>query len=221
MTNSSLILASASPRRRELLSLLRLPFSVVRADVAEKRLEGESPQEMVTRLSRAKAEAVATSRGGNVVLACDTIVALEGEVLGKPADAGEARSMLRRLRGREHRVYSGLTVLATEGDGLTASGHLFTSCDETVVHMRPYSDEEIAVYVASGDPLDKAGAYAIQSASFHPVARIEGCYANVMGLPLWLVAQTLRSLGLPLPDDEAVAVACASFTGHPCCLADS
>jgi len=226
MRHPSLILASASPRRRALLSLLGLPFRVVEARAVEERLEGESPQEMVMRLSRAKAEAAADTRG-SVVLACDTIVVLPtlkgrtggGEVLGKPADPEEATSMLRRLCGREHKVYSGLTVLDANWDGTTESGQLYTACDETVVHMRCYSDREIADYVASGDPLDKAGAYAIQSASFRPVARIRGCYASVMGLPLRLVAQALRSFGLPVPENEAVAVACTAFTGHPCCVA--
>jgi len=201
--------------------LLGLPFRVIEADVEEGQLEGESPREMVMRLSRAKAEAVATAKQGSVVLACDTIVAIEGEVLGKPADPEEATSMLRRLRAREHRVYSGLTVLVGEGGSSAGSGQWDTACDETVVNMRCYSDVDIATYIASGDPLDKAGAYAIQSASFHPVARIEGCYASVMGLPLGLVAGVLRSFGLPLPGDEAVAAACAAFTGHPCCLAAS
>jgi len=213
MRNPSLILASASPRRRALLSLLGLPFRVVEADVEEGRLEGESPQGMVMRLSRVKAEAVAASARRGIVIACDTIVVLEGEVLGKPANPEEATRTLRRLRGWEHRVYSGLTVVDVE------SGQLHAACDETGVHMRAYEDEEIAAYVASGDPLDKAGAYAIQSVSFHPVARIEGCYASVMGLPLRLVAQVLRALGLPVPSDEAVATTCAAFTDHPCCLA--
>lgn len=218
MGDPSLILASASPRRRELLSLLGLPFHAVGADVDEEQLAGESPQEMVMRISRAKAEAVAADMQGGIVLACDTIVAVGEEVLGKPASPEEAMSMLRRLRGREHRVYSGLTVLDVGWDGATESGQLYIACDETVVHMRCYSDGEIAAYVASGDPQDKAGAYAIQSASFHPVSCIEGCYVSVMGLPLRLVAQALRSLGLPLPDDATVATACAASTGHPCCL---
>jgi len=169
---------------------------------------------MVMRLSRTKAEAVAAARQErSIVIACDTIVVLEGKVLGKPADPQEAASMLRRLRGREHSVYSGLTVLDME------SAQLQTACDETEVHMRTYSDEEIAAYVATGDPLDKAGAYAIQSASFRPVARIQGCYASVVGLPLGCVAQALRAFSLPVPSDEAVAASCAGFTGHPCCLA--
>jgi MAF protein len=174
---------------------------------------------MVMRLSQTKAEAVAADMQSSTVLACDTIVVVEREVLGKPASPEEATSMLRRLRGREHRVFSGLTVLDAGWAGAAESGQLYTACDETVVRMRTYSDTEVAAYVASGDPLDKAGAYAIQSASFHPVARIEGCYVSVMGLPLGLVARALRSFGLLLPDDATVAAACAASTGHPCCLA--
>ena len=172
-------------------------------------------------LSRTKAEAVAADMQGSIILACDTIVVVGEEVLGKPVSPEEATSMLRRLRGREHRVYSGLTVLEADWGGAAESGQLNTACDETVVHMRYYDDEEIAAYVASGDPLDKAGAYAIQSASFHPVARIEGCYASVMGLPLRLVARALQASGLPVPHDEVAAAACRTFTGHPCCLASS
>jgi septum formation protein len=219
MDYPTLILASASPRRRALLSVLGLPFQVLQADVEEERLEGESPSEMVMRLSRAKAEAVATAVRASIVLACDTVVALDEEVLGKPADPGEATSMLRRLRGREHSVYSGLTVLAADWNSPTRPSELHTACDETAVHMRCYSEAEISAYVATGDPLDKAGAYAIQSASFHPVARIEGCYASVMGLPLRLVARSLRVCGLSVPPNQSIAAACAAFTGHACCLA--
>jgi len=206
--------------------LLGLPFRVVEAHVQEDQVEGESPQEMVMRLSRGKAEAVAATTQSSTILACDTIVVLpapsvrpgEAKVLGKPASPEEATSMLRQLRGREHSVYSGLTVLTTGPDSAAESEQPHTACDETVVHMRCYSDEEIAAYVASGDPLDKAGAYAIQSTSFRPVARIDGCYTSVMGLPLRLVAQALRSFGLSVPDDETVAAACATFTAHLCCL---
>jgi septum formation protein len=219
MVHPPLTLASASPRRRELLSLLGLPFRIIEANVEERRLEAESPQQMVMRLSLAKAQAVIACAVNSIIIACDTIVVLEGDVLGKPANPEEATRMLRRLRGRAHRVYSGLTVLAMDWNGPAESDPVPTVCDETVVHMRAYTDEEITGYVATGDPFDKAGAYAIQHAGFHPVAYLEGCYSNVMGLPLHRVASMLRSLGQPVPDDRAVAIACASFTGHPCCLA--
>jgi septum formation protein len=127
-----------------------------------------------------------------LIVAADTLVVLEGEILGKPTDPAGATAMLRRLRGREHRVLSGLTLL----DAI--SGREATEVVETRVWMRPVSNEEIAAYVASGDPLDKAGAYAIQHPGFHPVARLWGCAANVMGLPLCRLDALLRAWDVPL-----------------------
>ncbi|MCK4299517.1 MAG: septum formation protein Maf, partial [Planctomycetes bacterium] len=178
MIPERLILASASPRRREIFSLLEVPFIAAAADVDEEIEEGESPQEMVCRLSLAKARAVALSYPEGLIVAADTTVALDGDVLGKPADEAEAVAMLQRLRGRKHTVLSGVTVYHP------ASGQAITELAESTVLMRAYSDEEVARYAASGDPLDKAGAYAIQHQNFSPVERIGGCYANVMGLPL-------------------------------------
>jgi len=202
----SILLASASPRRRELLSLLGLPFSVVVADVDETDGDGESPQAMVQRLSRAKALAVATRHPHALVIAADTTVALDGQSLGKPADAAEATAMLRALRGRLHRVYSGLTV--------AQGGQALTDLAESDVWMRDYSDEEIVRYVISGDPLDKAGAYAVQHASFHPAERVEGCFASVMGLPLCHLARTLARLGVTVP--VGVPIVCQAHTGFVC-----
>ena len=211
MRHPPLILASASPRRRALLALLGLPFNATSADLQEQRLERESPREMVMRLSRAKADTVGAASPEGIIIACDTIVVLGGDVLGKPADPVEATGMLRRLKGREHNVLSGLAVVDVE------SGESRTACDETAVLMRAYGDDEIAAYVASGEPLDKAGAYAIQSVSFHPVTSITGCYASVMGLPLQLAADLLRSFDLRVTSEADVAAACSAFTGHPCC----
>lgn len=202
----SILLASASPRRRELLSLLGLLFSVVVADVDETDGDGESPQAMVQRLGRAKALAVATRHPHALVIAADTTVALNGESLGKPVDAAGATAMLRALRGRLHRVYSGLTV--------AQGGQAFTDLVESDVWMRDYSDEEIARYVTSGDPLDKAGAYAVQHASFHPAERVEGCFASVMGLPLCHLARTLARLGVTVPVN--VPIVCRAHTGFAC-----
>ena len=202
-------LASASPRRRELLALLGLPFDVTVAHVAEVPRPDESPAEMVVRLSQAKARAV-RERNPTLVIACDTIVALDGEILGKPRDAAEATAMLRRLRGRSHTVYSGVTLLET------ASDRILTDLAETQVTMRAYSDAETAAYVASGDPLDKAGAYAIQHAGFHPVAGLQGCYANVMGLPLCHLAHRLRAWGIEPATD--VPTACQAHTGYRCLI---
>jgi len=206
-----LILASASPRRRELFSLLQVPFVAAAADVDEEIEEGESPQEMVCRLSLAKARAVAISYPEGLIVAADTIVALDGVVLGKPADEAGAVAMLRRLREREHIVLSGVTVYHP------ASGRVITELAESAVWMRAYADEEMAHYAASGDPLDKAGAYAIQHQNFSPVERIGGCYANVMGLPLCHLARALAQFGVTLTVD--VPQACQGFTGHHCLVA--
>jgi len=206
-----LILASASPRRRQLFSLLEVPFIAAAADVDEEIEEGESPQEMVCRLSLAKAKAAALSHPEGLIVAADTIVTLDGDVLGKPADEAEAVAMLRRLRGRKHTVLSGVTVYHP------ASGRAITELAESAVWMRAYADKEVARYAASGDPLDKAGAYAIQHQNFSPVERIEGCYASVMGLPLCHLARALVQLGLMLPVD--VPQTCQSFTGYRCRIA--
>ena len=205
------ILASASPRRRQLVSLLKIPFVAVAADVNEEIEEGERPQDMVCRLSLIKAKTMASAYPQGLIVAADTIVVLDGKVLGKPANEAEAIAMLQRLRGRQHTVFSGLTVLCS------ATGYTTTELVESTVSMRAYTDEEIEQYAASGDPLDKAGAYAIQHQSFRPVERIEGCYASVMGLPLCHLARELARIGLTLPVD--VAQACQSFTGHRCLVA--
>lgn len=208
-----LILASASPRRRRLLSLLGVPFVAIAAEVDETAREGEEARELVLRLSLAKARAVAHICGPDCpIVAADTVVVLDSEVLGKPANPAEAVTMLRRLRGREHLVLSGVAVLDP------ASGRAVSELAESVVWMRSYGEKELARYVASGDPLDKAGAYAIQHRDFNPVERVEGCYASVMGLPLCHLVRALRRLGLtPLTD---VPRACQEFTGHACSLAE-
>ena len=211
MIPERLILASASPRRRELLSLLEVPFVAAVADVDEEIEEGESPEEMVCRLSLLKARAVALSYPEGLIVAADTTVALDGVVLGKPADEAEAVAMLRRLRGRKHTVLSGVTVYHP------ASGRAITELAESAVWMRAYTDEEVARYAASGDPLDKAGAYAIQHHDFSPVERIGGCYANVMGLPLCHLARALAQFGVTLTVD--VPQVCQGFTGHHCLVA--
>lgn len=211
MLSKGLILASASPRRQQLFSLLEVPFTSLRADVGENRGHGEKPEEMVCRLSWAKAKALAEKHPEKLIVAADTIVVLDGQVLGKPADADEAAGMLRRLRGREHLVFSGLTALSP------STGQQATELAQTTVWMRPYSDEEISCYVASGDPLDKAGAYAIQHQGFNPVAYIQGCYASVMGLPLCHLRRAFSRLGLILSVD--VPRVCQDFTGHRCSIA--
>lgn len=191
------ILASSSPRRQELLGVMGVTFTVVRPEVDETRHRGENPVDYVRRLSQEKArEAAARHKRPGIVLAADTVVVLvddvgdirdDSEILDKPASPGEARQMLQRLRGRAHRVCTAVTALHGEQE--------VTRVDFTTVYMRDYTDAEIDVYVESGDPFDKAGGYAIQHESFSPVARIEGSYTNVVGLPVETVVRVLRAVG--------------------------
>ena len=190
-----ILLASASPRRHEILSRIDVPFSIVPADLDEdgfaENFQGSYP-ELVEALAVAKARAVAARQPGfeGLILAADTTVMLDGDMLSKPRDPDEAVSMLRRLRGRMHQVATGVALYDCRTDTLE-SAHITTK-----VWMRPYSDEEIAAYVATGDPLDKAGAYAVQHELFRPVGRVEGCYLTVVGLPLCLVTMLLRKHGV-------------------------
>jgi septum formation protein len=206
-----LILASASPRRRELLGLLGLVFGARAARIAETPGADESAVEAVQRLAREKAAAIARQihpRNCPVVIGADTIVVVDGDPLGKPRDQIEAENTLRRLRGREHEVYTALSLI-TRPDGESLDCLV-----RTTVPMRNYSDEEIYLYVRSGDPFDKAGAYAIQSPGFRPVADLNGCYANVMGLPLCHLAVQLGRLGVEPRVD--IADACQRKTGYTC-----
>jgi septum formation protein len=186
-----LVLASASPRRRALLATLGWPFEVVVGDVDESAAAAESGLALARRLAAAKAAAVAVARPDAVVLAADTVVSLDGRVYGKPSSSAEAHRMLWELRGRRHAVITGVCVLRAGG-----APHVEAAC--TAVWMRPYTDAEIAAFVASGESFDKAGAYAIQDPTFRPVARIVGCFTNVVGLPLCITRTLLRAAGLPL-----------------------
>ena len=192
------ILASRSPRRRELLAHLGVPFRVVVPEVEEDAAPASSgqPEELAEALALAKAEAIARDEGEAVVIAADTIVVDGDTILGKPADGAAAAETLRRLRGKTHRVITGLTVVDA-GSGRRAASHVVTA-----VRMRDYSDAEIAAYVARGEPLDKAGAYAIQDERFHPVASYDGCYCNVVGLPLKALVILLRRAGLDITLDS-------------------
>ncbi|MDQ1300368.1 MAG: nucleoside triphosphate pyrophosphatase [Chloroflexota bacterium] len=205
--NPELILASQSPRRRALLAALGLIFTIDAADVDETPLPGERPDALVCRLCRAKAQTVAGRHPGAIVLAADTVVTLDERLLGKPADGSEAAAMLRSLRGRPHTVF---TAVAVARDGAVES-----RLNASQVTMRDYSEAEIAAYVASGDPLDKAGAYAIQHASFSPVAAWTGCYAGIMGLPLRLTSEMLAAAGLPAP--VGATEVCRGLNGGGCC----
>lgn len=204
--NNLFILASGSPRRRQLLEALSIPFIVIKPEIDEAQRPGEAPLDYVRRLSIEKCAAAsdraATEHSGLVgssmdviTLAADTIVIHEGEVLGKPADAAEARSMLRRLRGQSHTVCTALTLRRMSGNDQVVQ---LTDHACTTVIMRSYSDDEIETYIATGDPFDKAGGYAIQHEGFRPVAAVEGSRSNVVGLPLELLSDLLGQIGLPL-----------------------
>ena len=188
MTPVPLILASASPRRRHLLEQLGLVFRVVPADVDESPLSDEAPAPHVQRLALDKARAVAASHPDAVVIGGDTVVVLDGEVLTKPADPGEAVDMLLRLQGREHRVETGLAVVAPNG----------RSASDVVgvdVWFRPFDQAWAERYVATGEPMDKAGAYGIQGYGAALVRKVHGDYFAVMGLPVSRVVMLLQDLG--------------------------
>jgi len=211
----SLILASGSPRRRQLLACLGLPFRVVVPDLDEDLpATGLTPEQMAEALAGAKALAIAQHEGAGLVLAADTLV-IDGEtVLGKPRDAVEAAAMLRRLRDREHRVITALALVDAgrrelgsaapppSGGGIGAAPLALVDHVTTAVRMRAYGDDEIAAYIARGEPFDKAGAYAIQDEAFRPVASFDGCYCNVVGLPLRAVIRLLQQGGVDITDEQ-------------------
>ena len=212
-----LVLASNSPRRRELLKLGGWNFDTRPADVDESQRPSEAPQAYVLRLAESKARTcneLLTDTGimpaseELFILAADTTVVDGKEVLGKPKDGAEAVEMLRRLRNRTHQVHTGIAVMRA------CDGNLRTDLCVTDVPMRDYGDDEIEAYVASGDPLDKAGAYAIQHRDFHPVEKMAGCFASVMGLPLCHLTRSLRQLNIaPITD---IAAECQSSLDYTC-----
>jgi septum formation protein len=194
----SILLASQSPRRRQLLALGGWVFETGSADLDETRMPGELPHNYVRRLAIEKACALrAQARREHLIIGADTAVVIDGDVLGKPSGEDEAREMLLRLRGRTHQVYTGIAVYCM------ADGTISTSVVITDVPMRAYDEQEIDRYVKTGDPLDKAGAYGIQNPVFQPVARMEGCYASVMGFPLCSISFLLRKAGLVAGSDLA------------------
>jgi len=194
-----LILASASPRRQELLRNAGIPFTVQPADINETPLADEFPRECAERLAREKALAIFQSQPQNHVLGADTIVVVDDAILGKPRDADDAARMLRLLSGRTHAVITGVCLVGkgvASGQWPVASdAEELTASEMTLVTMCELSDHEIRDYIATGEPMDKAGAYAIQGIASRWIPRIEGDYSNVVGLPVALVYAMLRERG--------------------------
>ncbi|NMA55395.1 MAG: septum formation inhibitor Maf [Firmicutes bacterium] len=190
-----LILASKSPRRRQLLANLGVLFDIIPSRAVEAEVTVNDPGQLVETLALRKAEAVASSmpdREERLVIGADTIVVLDGTILGKPKNDQEAAAMLRRLSGNWHQVFTGVAVFATK------SGSFDSAHEQTAVKIRSLSGKEIAAYVATGEPLDKAGAYGIQAKGALLVERIDGCYFNVVGLPLVKLAELLARYGVDL-----------------------
>lgn len=195
-----------------MLEWLEVPFTTTAADVNETPLPDESPEDYVIRLAREKARACEREAPFNaVILAADTTVSDDNRIIGKPLDAADAARMLRQLRNRSHMVHTAVVV------GVPSRGLSELELCSTRVKMRAYSDDELLAYVESGDPLDKAGAYAIQNAGFDPVEKLSGCYASVMGLPLCHVERALTRLGfgvrkrLPYRCQRELAYTCPVF----------
>jgi septum formation protein len=211
-----LFLASISPRRKQLFQFGGWGFCILPAEVDEHPLMGESPLDYVLRLAKDKAYAAASSLSSGVVVAADTTVSDRNEkgekILGKPTDAADAERMLWSLRGHTHQVYTSVSILRIDDQVF-----LNDLC-RTDVPMRNYTDEEIVAYIATGDPFDKAGAYAIQHTGFHPVEAMRGCFANVMGLPVCHLARNLIKLGIPPEAD--IPTACRTKLMYPCTISD-
>lgn len=183
------ILASASPRRSEILRTLGLAFDTVAVDVDERFVDGEVPADYVLRVAREKVAAAAATAPDGILIGADTVVVIDGRPLGKPRDADDARAMLRLLSGRWHAVMTGVAV--TDG----ARDQILTEFDKTLVRFKELTEDEIDAYVASGEPMDKAGAYAIQGRGMLFVEEIAGNYQNVVGLPATVLQRLIRRLG--------------------------
>lgn len=189
MTSPEIVLASASPRRAELLESAGITFRVAASEINESPLPGEEPINHVLRLAEGKARAVADGQPGRFFIGADTIVLAAGEIMGKPRDATDAARMLRKLAGTAHQVITGYAVLDR------STGSCRSAAVSTRVIFKELAEAEIAAYIATGCPFDKAGAYAIQGGAAYMVRGIEGSYTNVVGLPLCEVVETLQSLG--------------------------
>jgi len=204
---NNLILASNSPRRKELLSLIGINFSIAPANIPEHHWIEEAPEDYVRRLAEEKAAAVA-GKQDSLVIGADTIVVDGHELLGKPEDANDAGRMLRQLRDRTHKVFTGIALVES------VNGWSYSDVCCTEVPMRSYSDNEIEAYIKTGDPMDKAGAYAIQHEGFHPVTDLFGCFASVMGLPLCHLVVGLRKCSREIP--AGLPDRCQETLGYTC-----
>lgn len=203
------ILASASPRRRQLFALGDWHFEVIVSAVDETPLENESARDYVSRLAEAKARAVSSQVSNEaIVIGSDTTVVDGSEILGKPSDEKDAARMLKQLRGKSHQVMTAIAVYRISDEKLV------TDICVTDVPMRKYSDVEILDYISTGDPMDKAGAYAIQHAQFQPVESMQGCYAGVMGLPMCHVMRALKKFDVAI--NENIPAACQSLLNYDC-----
>jgi len=198
----ALVLASASPRRQELLRSAGIAITVQPTNIPEVPLDGEAPKAFAQRLAREKAWAIFKQRPNEFVLGADTIVVVDKQILGKPEDAADAARMLRLLSGRSHQVITGVCLMGPMSGGSpenpdakseTSLGDVRS--ETTVVHVTPLSEDEIRAYIATGEPMDKAGAYAIQGMASRWIPRVEGDYANVVGLPIALVYRMLKERG--------------------------
>ncbi len=203
------------------MSFIGIPFDVASADVDESLLPDENPADYVLRLAEAKARAIISkspplappTSGGRTVIGSDTAVVDAGETLGKPRDKREAKSMLRQLRGRKHQVYTGIAIYDETSD------RVFSELCISDVPMREYSDAEMDAYIETGDPMDKAGGYAIQNGDFAPVEHFDGCFASVMGFPLCHLARSLKKAGMDISAD--LPEACRSSLNYECTISDA
>jgi septum formation protein len=203
--HSPLILASGSPRRRELLGLLGQPFLVDPSDADETPPAGATPEAVAQSLALVKAREVAVRHPGAYILGADTLVTVDGLILGKPSDVADAARMLRLLRGRTHQVPTGVALIAPDGRETTL-------VETAMVTMHPYTEVAISAYLSTGEPFDKAGSYAVQGAGGALVAAVEGCYTTVVGLPLCQVVALLRDAGFAFVED--LITVCVP--GHSC-----
>ncbi|MBT4842299.1 MAG: septum formation protein Maf [Anaerolineae bacterium] len=197
-----------------MLSFIGIPFDVASADVDESLDPNESPRDYVLRLAEAKARALARNDAkAQIIIGSDTAVVDAGETLGKPRDKSEAESMLRQLRGRTHQVYTGIALYDERSD------KVFSELCISDVPMRDYSDAEMDAYISTGDPMDKAGGYAIQNGDFAPVEHFDGCFASVMGFPLCHLARSLKKEGIEI--DADLPQACSSSLNYECKISDA